>query len=67
NGGYIFFSLKTELHEEGFGQYLDGLETAGKWTLIERSERYRPMPKGEPEVEHQVWVYRVGEYQMGDV
>ncbi|MCY4056856.1 MAG: class I SAM-dependent methyltransferase [Gammaproteobacteria bacterium] len=67
NGGYIFFSLKTELHEAGFGQYLDGLETACKWSLVERSERYRPMPKGEPEVEHQVWVYRVGEYQMGDV
>ena len=58
NGGCIVFSLKTELHEDGFGQYLDGLETAGKWTLAERSERYRPMPKGEPEVEHQVWVYR---------
>lgn len=59
-GGYIFFSLKTELHEAGFGRYLDGLETAGKWSLAERSEPYRPMPKGEPEVEHQVWVYRVG-------
>ena len=58
-GGFIFFSLKTELHEAGFGRYLDGLETAGKWSLVERSERYRPMPKGEPEVEHQVWVYRV--------
>lgn len=59
DGGYIFFSLKTELHEEGFGRYLDGLETAAKWSLVERSERYRPMPKGEPEVEHQVWAYRV--------
>ncbi|MDE0037125.1 MAG: class I SAM-dependent methyltransferase [Gammaproteobacteria bacterium] len=67
NGGHILFSLKTELHEEGFGQYLDDLETAGEWSLVGRSERYRPMPKGEPEVEHQVWVYRVGEYQMGDV
>lgn len=59
NGGCIFFSLKTELQEEGFGRYLDGLEAAGKWRLAERSERYRPMPKGEPEVEHQVWAYRV--------
>ena len=58
NGGYILFSLKTELHEEAFGRYLDGLESAGKWSLAERSERYRPMPKGEPEVEHQVWAYR---------
>lgn len=59
NGGCIFFSLKTELHEEGFGRYLDDLETAGRWGLVERSERYRPMPKGEPEVEHEVWAYRV--------
>ena len=66
NGGYIFFSLKTELHEAGFGRYLDGLETDGKWSLVERSDRYRPMPKGEPDVEHQVWAYRVGVYQMGE-
>ena len=59
NGGCIFFSLKTELHEEGFGRYLDDLETAGRWSLVERSDCYRPMPKGEPEVEHQVWAYRV--------
>ena len=59
SGGCIFFSLKTELHEVGFGRYLDGLEAAGKWRLAERSERYRPMPKGEPEVEHEVWAYRV--------
>lgn len=60
SGGYIFFSLKTELHEAGFGRYLDGLETAGRWSLVERSERYRPMPKGEPDVEHQVWVCQIG-------
>ncbi|MCY3622897.1 MAG: class I SAM-dependent methyltransferase [Gammaproteobacteria bacterium] len=59
DGGHIFFSLKTELHEEGFGRYLDGLEAAAKWKLVEHSPRYRPMPKGEPEVEHQVWGYRV--------
>ena len=60
NGGHILFSLKTELREQGFGQYLDDLEAIGKWSLVERSERYRPMPKGEPEVEHEVWAYRIG-------
>ncbi len=60
NGGHIAFSLKTESHEkEGFGQYLNGLQAAGKWQLIECSEPYRPLPKGEPEVVHHVWVYRV--------
>ena len=59
-GGHIVFSLRNQLHEEeSFGQYLARLEDAGKWTLVERSEPYRPLPKGEPEVVHQVWIYRV--------
>ena len=27
--------------------------------LVEEGEKYRPMPKGEPEVYHQVWTYQV--------
>ena len=51
-------SLRTDLYEqEGFGQYLADLETAGRWSLVERSEPYHPLPKGEPEVVHRVWVY----------
>ena len=61
DGGNIVFSLKTDLYEqEGFGQYLANLEATGRWRLVERSEPYRPLPKGEPEVVHRVWVYRVG-------
>ena len=60
DGGHIVFSLKTHLYEqEGFGQYLADLEAAGRWSLVERSERYHPLPKGEPEVVHRVWVYHV--------
>ena len=35
------------------------LESEGKWKLIEVSEEFQPLPKGEPEVNHQVWVYQV--------
>ena len=60
DGGHIVFSLKTDLYEqEGFGQYFADLETAGRWHPVERSEPYQPLPKGEPEVVHRVWVYRV--------
>lgn len=59
-GGHIVFSLKTELlGQDSFGQYLEDLEAAGKWKLAECSGPYRPLPKGEPDVVHHVWVYRV--------
>ena len=61
DGGHIVFSLKTDLYEqEGFGQYLADLEAAGRWNLVERSAPYHPLPQGEPEVVHRVWVYQVG-------
>ena len=61
-GGHIVFSLKTDVYEQdGFGQYLADLEAAGNWRLVERSERFHPLPKGEPKVMHRVWVYRVGD------
>ena len=60
DGGHIVFSLKTDLYEqEGFGQHLADLEAAGRWRPVERSKRYHPLPKGEPEVVHRVWVYQV--------
>ena len=31
----------------------------GKWKLVEASEEFQPLPKGEPEVMHRVWVYQV--------
>ena len=58
-GGHIVFSLKAELREADFGDYLAQLESAGKWRLVERSDPYHPMPKGEPTVVHHISVYRV--------
>ena len=59
-GGHIAFSLRPDLYENGgFREKQSELESAGCWQLVERTEPFKPMPKGEPEVWHQVWVYRV--------
>lgn len=61
-GGYIVFSLKTDVYEqEGFGQYLHELEASGRWRLVERTAPFHALPKGEPEVVHRVWAYQVNE------
>ena len=58
--GHIIFSLRPDVYENnGFGEKQDELEAQGKWQLVERTEEFQPMPKGEPEVRHRVWAYRV--------
>ncbi len=58
--GHIVFSLRPDVYENsGFRERQDELESQGKWQLVERTEEFQPMPKGEPEVMHRVWVYRV--------
>ena len=59
-GGFIVFSLRVDLYEEGgFKEYQGGMEEAGKWKLAELSESYYPLPKGEPDVIHRIWAYQV--------
>jgi SAM-dependent methyltransferase len=59
-GGYVVFSLRPDVYENGgFKEMQAELESGGKWQLAEESEKFQPLPKGEPEVFHQVWVYRV--------
>ena len=59
-GGCIVFSLRPDVYEgSGFKEKMTGLEKDGKWELAEVSEKKQVMPKGEPEVFHQMWVYRV--------
>ena len=58
-GGYIVFSLRTDFYEEGgFKEKLAEMASAGKWKLAEATDRFRPLPKGEPEVVHQIWAYQ---------
>lgn len=59
-GGHVVFSLRPDLYEDGgFKETQSTLESQGRWSLVEVSEKFQPLPKGEPEVVHQVWVYRV--------
>jgi SAM-dependent methyltransferase len=59
-GGHIVFSLRTDTRlESGFKEKQEDLESAGRWKLVEVSDTFQPLPKGEPEVLHQVWVYQV--------
>ena len=60
SGGHIVFSLRTDTYlENGFKDKMDSLESAGLWKLVEVSDAYQPLPLGEPEVMHQVWVFQV--------
>ena len=59
-GGYVVFSLRTDVYEKGgFKEKQNELEAQGKWKLAEVSEEFRPLPRGEPEVFHQIWAYQV--------
>ncbi len=59
-GGYIVFTLRPDVYEEsGFKEKQAALEAEGKWKLAEEGEKFQPLPKGEPDVYHQVWVYQV--------
>ena len=59
-GGFIVFSLRVDLFEEGgFKEYQEGMEESGKWKLAELSDSYYPLPKGEPDVIHRIWAYQV--------
>ena len=59
-GGHIVFSLRPDVYRDsGFKEQQDTLESEGKWRLVEVSEKFQPLPKGEPDVYHQIWVYQV--------
>jgi SAM-dependent methyltransferase len=58
-GGYVIFTLRTDVHGEGgFKERQDALAQAGQWTLVEKTEGFQALPKGEPDVLLQVWVYQ---------
>ena len=58
--GMIVFTLRVDTYEtSGFKERQSDLEGSGKWKLAEVTEKFQPLPKGEPEVFHQVWAYQV--------
>jgi SAM-dependent methyltransferase len=59
-GGYIAFSLRVDMYQDaGFKEKQSALETAGAWKLTKVTDSFQPLPKGEPEVFHQIWAYQV--------
>ena len=59
-GGHLVFSLRPAVYlASGFQEEQEALAAAGKWRLVEEGEKFPPLPKGEPEVLHQIWVYQV--------
>ncbi len=59
-GGYIIFTLRTNLYETGeFKEAQQRLAHENKWTLAAMSDQFEPLPKGEPGVFHHVWAYRI--------
>ena len=59
-GGYIVFTLRPDVYEnDGFKEKQAALEAEGKWKLAEVSEPLQALPKGEPDIFHQVWIYQV--------
>ena len=58
--GYVVFTLRPDVYEEnGFREKHAALESEGKWKLVDVSDPIQVLPKGEPEVFHRVWVYRI--------
>ena len=58
-GGHVLFGLRPDVYEaNGFKEVQAELESRGAWKLVEEGPEFQPLPKGEPEVFHQVWVYR---------
>jgi len=58
--GHIVYTLRPDIYKEKrFKEIHNELESAGKWKLVEVSEEIQLLPKGEPDIFHQVWVYQV--------
>ncbi|MEZ4572329.1 MAG: hypothetical protein R2849_18830 [Thermomicrobiales bacterium] len=60
--GGIITTLRPGLTEEGAGfkkEKQEALISSGAWQLAEVSEPLQILPKGEPDVYHQVWVHEV--------
>ncbi|NEO29402.1 MAG: class I SAM-dependent methyltransferase [Symploca sp. SIO3C6] len=59
-GGYIIFSMRPDFYENSdFSEKQSALAKSGQWELVEIGEKFQCLPKGEPEIELQIWVYQV--------
>lgn len=61
--GYIVFTIRTDVYlKNGFKEKQEEMESKKLWEVVDVSEKFHPLPTGEPDVLHQVWVYRVLNY-----
>ena len=58
-GGYVIFTLRSDLPPSGFAEKIAELDGAGSWELVERGDEFQAMPTSEPQVLVRVWVFRV--------
>lgn len=59
-GGCVVFTLQPDAYEtEGFREWQEALERAGKWRFLHRTEPFQAFPHADPQVMHQVWAYEV--------
>ena len=58
-GGFVIFTLRPDLYESaGFREVREELESANRWELVTMGKPMQALPKGEPEVLHQLWVFK---------
>ena len=58
--GHIVFTIRTDVYlKNGFKEKQEEMESKKLWEVVDVSDEFHPLPTGEPEVLHQVWVYRV--------
>jgi predicted TPR repeat methyltransferase len=61
--GFIVFTIRTDVYlNNGFKEKQEEMAMKKFWGMIEVSEEFQPLPVGEPDVKHQVWVYQVLDY-----
>jgi predicted TPR repeat methyltransferase len=59
-GGYLIFTLRPDFYETGGAkEKLKELEQENQLQFVEVGERFKPLAKVEPDIEFQVWVYKV--------
>ena len=58
-GGHVIFTLRPDIYETaGFREVREELESVGRWELAFMGEPLQALPKGEPDVFHQLWVFK---------
>ena len=59
-GGHLVYTLRPVVYEDwGFKEKHATLESQGKWTLLEKTDPFVPMPKREPDFYYTIWVFEV--------